>query len=52
VIGVQTSLSLIQQQQLRALPDFISHLQSLRTKDAAAERDRIDVHQQMLAHMG
>jgi hypothetical protein len=52
MIGVQTSLSLVQQQQLRTLPDLMLQLQSLRDKDAAAERDRIKLHQQTLAQVG
>ena len=52
VIGVQTSLSLVQQQQLRTLPDLLLQLQSIREKDAAAVRERITQHQQELAQMG
>lgn len=52
LIGVQTSLSLVQQQQLRTLPDLLLQLQSLREKDAAAVRERIRQSQQMLNQGG
>jgi hypothetical protein len=52
LIGVQTSLSLVQQQQLRTLPDLLLQLQALRSKDAAAERERIELHQQLLSGLG
>jgi hypothetical protein len=52
IIGVQTSLSLVQQQQLRTVPDLLLHLRSLQAKDAAAERERLDLHQQELTQAG
>jgi hypothetical protein len=52
LIGVQTSLSLVQQQQLRTLPDLLLQLQTIRDKDASSERERLKTHQELLAQMG